>query len=134
MRNFGQIGGILVICCSWAGHSHAADNLNCEPRVPPPPYHYGSYGHGAPIANIWVSVKAHQTARVCFNIPSNSPIQGLGCYAMEVIFNEYPNFSCPLDSSCSGIGTFTSPSRNPSTAKGKDAVCITYQNQNGINQ
>ena len=110
-----------------------ADSLDCA--APPPlgalPANTGLTGQGSQA----FSGGDSQPFTFCtedkpgLRISTSAVIDRLNCGVTDVIsINNYQPYYCPLNSSCSGVGTFTSPKRMPSSVAGYDIICITFSN------
>lgn len=78
-----------------------------------------------------VLVDAGKTVDVCLTHPRNAVILGLECQRGEEIFDEYPDWRCPLDADCFGGGHFRNARRASLRDSNDDRTCIEFKNKSG---
>src|SRR5438445_8287675 len=100
-----------------ASAASAADNLSCSPFPPPPPDRYGRYpDNQSPVANKWRKFEGGTTTgTICADIKTADTVEELGCFIGTRDRPPYPDYRCPLNRSCEGLGIISNPTRTTST-------------------
>jgi hypothetical protein len=109
--------------------ANSADSFACAPpygpKIPPSAYRI-------PYA-FQTNISPGQKAELCVTAPRSAVLESTDCHRLELIFDKYPKWDCPLDKPCDGRSEFQR-GRRESLDDRQDKFCVTFLNGSSVAQ